>query len=167
MATLERLVERGELVPLDPELNEGEQPERGFHARPGFAEWAQTTLPELARDWDGKQDPWEQVDDLLSRFVAGDALFYGPGGDLAELHPLEHDVWELRTTDIRIFGWFVLCDVFIAVAGDTAKRIKDIGLYAGYRNEVVRTRERLPLDEPKRVMGGDIGDVVQNWASAP
>jgi len=168
MATLHELVETGYLEPLDAELEADEQPERLLYATPEFAAWVAATLPTLARDWDGKQDPWEQVDDLLSRFVAGDALSHGrPGGDLAELEPLDHDVWELRTTDIRIFGWFVCRDVFVAVAGDTAERVKRIRLYAGYRDEVARTRERLPLDKPKRVIGGDIGDVVSTWHPAP
>ncbi len=82
------------------------------------------------------------------------------GQEFRRLHPGEHGIWEMRTPDIRIFGWFPHMDCFVAVFGDDASHIKDHDLYAGYRDQVVRMRDALDLDEPKYLDGAEIEDVV-------
>lgn len=76
--------------------------------------------------------------------------------------PSEHGIWELKTLDVRFFGWFPERDTYIAARVDSFERVKVHGLASGYRNETVLARAELDLDEPKFVQGGDLTDVVSN-----
>jgi len=157
MATLATLVQRGVLQLIDLPLD-GELPMRMFYGRPMFVEWLSTRLPTQPADLGGRQSPSEQVDELLYQFITGQPL-----RDKYDLHPLNPDhlgVWELKTTDVRIFGWFQVRDVFIAINGAMAKQLKDLKMYGGYRGEVCQVRDRLDLDEPKYVHGSMVSDVL-------
>ena len=75
-------------------------------------------------------DAWRQVDLLLSSYVAG-----APVGVLAAIgmdppfklmQPVRRNVWTLRTTDTRIFGWFVHPGLFVAVDASATDRLKQI-----------------------------------------
>ena len=157
MATLQRLAARGDLERVEVELGAA-QPFRLLYGSPRFIRWLGETAPQLKRDWHGRLSPDEQLYDLLRRFLSGGRLEYGH--DLHELEPLEHDVWELKTTDVRIFGWFPGKCEFVAVSADLKKSIMDSGLYPGYRDEVVKFRDQLDLDEPKYQLGASYDDVL-------
>lgn len=49
---------------------------------------------------------------------------------------------ELKTPDLRVFGWLAKRDCFIAAFGDWADKVKDHGLYRGYRLEIRRLRRQ-------------------------
>jgi hypothetical protein len=73
-------------------------------------------------------------------------------------------IWELKTEDIRIFGFFHKKDCFIGVVADDATRIKTYDLYHGYANvNCRRFREAIDLDNPKCVLGDDPNAVVSNF----
>ncbi|SRR5579885_1254218 len=153
MATLATLVSSKKLVQIGGGLAKDEQPVRLLYAYPHVIEWLNDTLPALEPfDADGMQSPLEQVDDLFHDFVAGeDFSFY----ELSHsMEPLEDGVWELKTPDIRLFGWFYKKGIFLAANIDTMERVKKHNLYAGYRDDVVRRRNQLDLDAPKFVTGG-------------
>lgn len=158
MATIDEVCERGDLKRLGGGLDEHEQPERLLYAFPHVVEWFDTELPGLDPELgDGRQSPIEQVDDLLHDYVSGaDFAYYERSHSM---HPSEHGVWELKTTDIRLFGWFVSKGVFVVADVDTAFRCKEHGLYAGYRGNVVRRRDGLNLDPPGFITG-DYPDVL-------
>jgi hypothetical protein len=78
------------------------------------------------------------------------------------LRPAGDGVWELKTADLRVFGWFHAKDCFLGHCADTAERVKEHRLYTGYVGEVVRFRDSLPLDEPKYIPGEDPDAVVSN-----
>lgn len=78
------------------------------------------------------------------------------------MRPVGNGVWELKTADLRLFGWFVQKDCFIVCDCDTTLRVKQMRLYPGYRDQAVRFRERLDLDEPKFIAGDDPNDVVSD-----
>lgn len=63
----------------------------------------------LGKDW-GDISYRAQVESRLSAFVEGAALatmnWDKPDPAFRKLTPQAANVWELRTTDIRIFGWF-------------------------------------------------------------
>jgi hypothetical protein len=80
--------------------------------------------------------------------------------DLRPLLPFDSCVWELKTIDVRIFGWFPIRDAFVAVNGGMARKIKDARMYHGYREEVRTVRDRLDLDEPKSIEGSRVSDVL-------
>jgi hypothetical protein len=76
---------------------------------------------------------------------------------------LRDGIWELKTPDLRLFGWFHVKDCFICGALDTAFNVKNSNLYKGYANEVGHFRDELPLDEPKYLTGDDPSNVVTNY----
>ncbi len=125
-----------------------------------FADWVGDVLPSLSSTRKLDVTPAEQFDDMMLAFCLGEELIVGP--QFHVLHPRKAAVWELKTPDLRVFGWFPQKDNFIAVAGHHTDGVKEHGLYAGFVGEVVRVRNGLDLDEPKFIAGEDPNDVVSN-----
>jgi hypothetical protein len=112
--------------------------------------------------WDTKDNsPQQQVDARLAGFVAGEPLAFNSEFNI--LRPWKHGVWELKTADVRIFGWFAKKDCFVGVVMHDATYVKAHDLYQGLVGEVVRFRDSLDLDEPKFVKGDHPNDVVSDW----
>lgn len=158
MSTLSTLVAAAQIRRLDPELT---NEERWIYALPRFEEWANGTLPGMASSWDLETSPIEQLDDLVARFCGGDPL--AVGDDFKCLYEHQDGVWELKTADLRVFGWFYQRDVFIAATADAAWKIKEYDLYAGYRDQTKRDRDILDLDPPKYLAGSDPNVVVSSF----
>ncbi len=157
MATLLSLVHDGALSRIDPEIaNE----DRFIFTTPTFQKWVSEKLPQLASNWDLDEQPIEQFDGLLDTFCGGHPLTYG--SDLRCLFEHENGIWELKTADLRIFGWFVQRDYFIAVRAGSAWFIKEHKLYKGFIGEVMRERDALDLDAPKFIEGKDPNVIVSN-----
>src|SRR5262249_17769795 len=98
---------------------------------------------------------------LFVVFCSGETLTFS-----TQFKPLTHlkdGIWELKTPDLRIFGWFHVKDCFIAGNIDTAFNVKNHNLYAGYAGDVARERDQLDLDNPKFVPGDDPNVVVSNY----
>src|SRR4051812_2328024 len=105
MATLDDLCDQKRLVKLGGGLDDDEQPERRLYAFPHVIDWLERVLPTLISELgDGSQTPEEQADDLLHLFVSGgDMSFYERSHSMT---PAAHGIWELKTPDLRFFGWF-------------------------------------------------------------
>jgi hypothetical protein len=161
MATLAILAQRGDLIALGGGLNDDEQPERLLYAFPHVIEWLDKTLPSIRSDFAAfvEQDlsPLEQVDALLHDFVSGADFAYYERSHAMTL--LRFGVWELKTLDIRLFGWFYIRACFIIANINTAFQCKEKGLYDGYRNDTGFRRNRIDLDPPKFIVG-EYSDVL-------
>jgi len=73
-----------------------------------------------------------------------------------DMLPKEHAVWELKTADLRIFGWLCQPREFIAVCGgfkDDYEEPTKTKNYGDDRDRVIAARNALALDEPKFVTG--------------
>lgn len=153
MATPPQLVEEGDLIKVGSPLGLGEMPERAIYAFPRAVEWMQEHLTELQSDgyYTGVVSPLEQADDLLHRFIIGDDMQDKPP---RSMRPEREGVWELRTPDLRFFGWFWKRGCFLLSAIATKKECKISGLYHGYMQQCVRDRTLLNLDSPKFRPGG-------------
>lgn len=152
MATVEQLIADGKLIDVLVPLDRGEQPWRKVIATPGFHQWMKNTLPNLVSSWNPDEDPAMQFDTLLHDFISG-----GPFPCPFRFKPwrkFEGSVWWLKTADLRIFGWFVKLDHFIAVEANPADLVKQSNLYTGHCSSVVRVRNNLDLDDPKYLQGG-------------
>ncbi len=161
MATLLELAAHT-LHRLDPVLDKGQREARTIYGSEGFRVWAEKTLPRLTSSWDIEVTPEEQFDALASIFCSGAVLTYK-----WQFSPIRHiadGIWELKTADLRIFGWFARKDCFIAVVADTTERVKRHRLYHGYAGAVARYRAALDLDEPKFIAGDDPNAVVSNYS---
>jgi hypothetical protein len=100
------------------------------------------------------QTPHEQLDDILRKWITGKPMRYQNW--LKDLMPRGDEVWELKTADLRIFGWIYRPRKFIAVFGGYADHYKSRrgpALYAAAIKRVVVARDGLDLDPPKYVTG--------------
>lgn len=162
MPTVLDLARSGGLVRLTPHLGPREQEERIIYASPEFRDWLDTVLPGLGSDWAIEITPLDQFIDVHAAFATGECLYYG--NHIKPLNPVSQGVWELKTADLRLFGWFPFRDCFIAHRGQQASLVKHRKLYSTYVEEVVRFREALDLNEPKFLPGDDPRDVVSNFS---
>lgn len=161
MATVIDLDHRGELFKLDA-LEDGERYHRRIFVSPNLHNWLTNVLPTLESSWGIELSPLEQVVALTEIFCAGERLTYET--QFKPLTNVADGIWELKTEDVRIFGWFKARDCFIGAVGDDATRIKTHGLYTGYANVTTAMfRNGLDLDQPKFIPGVDPHAVVSNF----
>jgi hypothetical protein len=161
MATIPILAQAGTLTKLDPALDPAQQELRIIYLSDRAKKWLDETLPSLGSTWNIEEAPSEQLDALFAIFTSGEILAYGD--HFKPLRHIKYGVWELKTADLRMIGWFPHKDCFVAVVADTADRVKKYNLYQGYIGEVVRFRDALDLDEPKFVAGEDPKNVVSDF----
>jgi hypothetical protein len=159
MATIDQLVEQSRLLKLDEVLDPGELEERLIFLHPRVAAWTQANLEALENDgfYDNVPTPQQQADDLFYEFISGSDLIsdWPPHA----MTPYDTGVWELRTADLRFFGWFWRKSIFILSAVDTKVRCLELGLYAGYRRQCVNDRDTFDLDPPA-FCTGELVDVL-------
>lgn len=158
MATPQELVARGLLVPIEVELDPDEQPQRLIYAYPRAKTWMENVLPCLQTDgyFEGAASPSEQADALLYEIVSGKSSWEMPPKCL---YPTSDGAWELRTHDLRFFGWFWRKGVFIMTSVET-KQMCLKGYYTGHKNQSLHDRNMLDLDPPKFVAGSELDDVL-------
>jgi hypothetical protein len=159
MLTIADLVANGAIVKIEVELAAREQPSRLLYGTPGFIQWLRQVLdggrpPACV----GEATPAEQIDDLFSSFLSGEPLVFTK--QFRVIRAEENAVWELKTPDVRIFGWFAAKDCFVAVFGNWTDTIKDHDLYRGYRIGIRRLRRELCIDETLCVKGVSPDDVL-------
>lgn len=161
MATLLNLVEADQLLKLDPMLGVRQQELRRIYMLPRLATWLDQTLPGLGSTWNIEERPIEQLDALAAQFCAGEPLAYGH-----RFKPLTHlgeGVWELKTADLRVFGWFHQQDCFVGTDCNLKRVIVDLHMYGPYCEQAARFRGQLDLDEPKFLPGEEPDAVVSNF----
>ncbi|AIT79116.1 hypothetical protein JI59_04495 [Novosphingobium pentaromativorans US6-1] len=105
--------------------------------------------------------PEEQLDGLLADFCEGVEIAVGT--QFKCLIPQENGVWELKTPDVRMFGWFHQKDCFIATAVDAKWRILEHHTYRGYIAEAAHLRSQLFGDDVQFIQGTEPDDVLSNW----
>src|ERR1700733_4902519 len=132
MATVIELALQGVLTKLDVELDDGAQELRRIYMGPKLVAWVRGDLLTLESDRNVETEPLGQFDDLTTVFCAGDTLTYDH--QFKPLTYVEDGIWELKTADLRIFGWFPEKDCFIGVIADTKARILEYPLYKAYAN---------------------------------
>lgn len=154
MATPAELVQAGRLHKVEDVLDPHEQEQRLLYVLPRAKAWMDEKLDALEADgfYENMPTPTQQADDIFYAFISGD-------DELGEwvphaMDPFENGVWELRTADLRFFGWFWRKGIFIISAVDQAARCKELQLYNGYRNQCERDRDLLNLDPPPFINGG-------------
>jgi hypothetical protein len=162
MATLLDLSRAGRIEKYDPALPRGRFEERRIFFVPRAVKWLQNELPDCSSSWNIEASPEEQLYDLLQAFCSGEHLFYQ-----RQLNPIRHisaGIWELKTADVRLFGYFHRKDCFICTDADLASRVKEFKLYNGYRDQAVRERSQLKHDSPTFIPGDDPQNVVSAYS---
>jgi hypothetical protein len=159
MITLDYLIESKAIVLIEVELSPAELPRRLLYATPGFVQWVRERLEKSeASPLGSDTSPVEQLDYLFYSFIAGRPLVYSR--QFRAIKAERNAVWELKTPDFRVFGWFAKKDCFVAVFGDWTDHVKDYDLYRGYRLEIRRLRRELGVADALCVEGVDPEDVL-------
>lgn len=165
MATLLDRVREGRLAKLEPVLSWRQQEARLIYVSPRAQDWMTNKLIDEVSDRILETSPLEQLDEFINTYCAGGQLTFE-----RQFRPIRHisdGIWELKTPDVRLFGWFAARDVFVCSAGDTKYRVKKYNLVAGYRDEAVRARLNLNLNEPSFVAGEDPHAVISAFCLPP
>jgi len=154
MATLDTLLSCQALVRiLVP--TDGAPRLRWIYGFPSFQNWLMHDLPKLEPGRLKAEDPPnEQVDNILYRWITGKEIRYTR--QFQDLMPKLDEVWEMKTADIRIFGWMYQPLKFIALFGDYADLYKGTNASRSYHDalrRVKRERDELDLDPPKFATG--------------
>jgi len=159
MTTIDQLVRREKLLKLEDVLDPGELEERLIYLHPRVAAWMDQNLETLENDgfYDNVPSPQQQADDLFYEFISGADI--NSDWPPHAMIPNVTGVWELRTADLRFFGWFWRKSIFLLTAIDTAARCKDYALYAGYRDQCTHDRTEFDLAPPAFCMG-ELSDVL-------
>ena len=156
MATIVTLSgDNGPLTDLDVPLGRRETKRRWFYAGQEFMGWLRQDVPQLETGRLRAADtPQEQLDQILYKWISGGEITYQRM--FKDLMPMSDEVWEMKTADIRIFGWMCEPLKFIAVFGDYADNYKLRGRESAYdlaKRRVIRFRDCLDLEEPKIASG--------------
>lgn len=159
MTTIEELVEAKAISRIQVEMHPRDQEMRLLYGTPDFVDW----LGGLAKGAEprrrlGEATAAEQVDDLFNTFLSGLPLIHMK--QFRSVRAEKNAVWELKTPDVRIFGWFLKKDCFVAVFGNWTDVVKDHDLYRGYRIAIRRLRRELGVSESLCVQGVTPGDVL-------
>lgn len=167
MATLDELVRDEKLEKLTSDiaisLPPGVLPHRELYATPNIKEVYERVICKQDETWDPAciLTPRDQFDMAIEHYVIG-AAFIEPN-IIRELKPwrqLSQGVWYLKTFDLRLFGWFVEMDRFVLAQAGIATTLKTSNLYSPIVQDVVKTRDKLNLDEPKFVPGNREENVI-------
>jgi hypothetical protein len=163
MATLVELEAMGWVWKLVPDLPLQELELRTLYTSRSAKTWIERVLPSLSSDSGTEIEPITQLDDLLALFSTGGKLTHGR--QFHVMHPRAEGVWELKTPDLRLFGWFPEKDCFVLVCCEAVRPIKarrptQLDLYQKCINQVIGFRQSLPLNDPKFVRGSDPDGVV-------
>ena len=157
--TFDSLQAEGVIVKVEVILSGSELPKRLLFGTQNFIEWLEARLSQHEPSPVGADlSPVEQLDYLFYSFVSGKPLVHSR--QFRAIRAERNAVWELKTVDFRIFGWFVKRDCFVAVFGDWADHVKDHDLYRGYRLEIRRLRRELGIGDDMCVEGVDPDDVI-------
>jgi hypothetical protein len=160
MATLIELTLAGELIKLDPALGLREMEQRRIYMLPRAATWLAKDLVEAESTHNIEESPAQQLDALLYEFCVGQAI--PVVHRFKALDHLADGIWELKTADLRLFGWFAYKDCFIICDCNLAREVKRMNMYRAYCEQAVRFRNVLNLDEPKFISGDNPHDVVSD-----
>ena len=156
MATILHLADIGKLDCHTADLEDWEFPERYVYFAPGMSDWI-SGLEGKLRVPGRNLTPKEQVEQLLYDFVIGRPMAYDV--DRKKLEPHGNHVWELKTPDVRLFGWYVVKKCMVIVCGELKRNLTKNPAYKPFINQVVAFREGLDLDPPKFITGVTAHDV--------
>ena len=163
MPTLTKLIDDGQLVRIEIEL-EGALPWRTLLGTPDFVRWLDEELPKLETTIvGGDLTPEEQVYAIFYDYVTGAHIqFHTDDRRFKKLNPLNHNVWELKTLDLRVFGWVLAKDCFICTYGKMKDELELMNSYGRYVALTVGWRNKCGLDKPNVVTGENYNDVLSD-----
>jgi hypothetical protein len=127
---------------------------------PGCVDWVMGPLRKIPKSDTTQAAPPSQVEAKLRSYCDGIPLRWQ---DLHIARPHEKGVWEFKTVDIRIFGWFPDKNYLILHTGEDAQRLHDDPiLYKPYIESAANYRDTLPPGLPGPLLSKELIDVVSD-----
>lgn len=147
LSTLRMFVRTGRLLQYELAEDDDRQPHRSLYVTPDLARWING---DLARHPLSKRavSPVEQIADFMDRFVGEPVMHIN---DFQQIKPAGAHVYEMKTTDVRVYGWFPAARVFIAVEGALKAETTAAGTVTAIRKRVEAFRSGLALPSPDSV----------------
>lgn len=102
----------------------------------------------------------DQVNMIFHDFLSGKSLHHPKGFHV--LDEVEDGIWELKSDDVRLFGWFIAKDAFVIATSAYATMAKD-GKYASFISAAKFRRRDVALNNGKYVEGGAPGNVISSF----
>ena len=146
MSTPANLAQSGLLIPYRLSADHPGLPERMLYLSAKMEIWMDSVLPYLPRDRCAQMLPLEQVEAIFESYIS-DPHFSGVGL-IQRISPTPKGVVEMKTVDVRIFGWFWRPGQIIVHHGGLKKNLKDTEAVNLIREDVVSYRNSLNLDHP-------------------
>ncbi len=144
-----------------PTLRFGRRAWRYVYGSKAFVSWLKCVLPTMTASAPSRGTPLSQVDAKLTAFCDGAQLSYGTG--IHPLDPIANDVWELKTADVRLFGWFPVVNHFVIDVGRDASWLhEDLKRYDQIVVEVSAFRRSLVPTLAGPLGSKRLSDVVSN-----
>lgn len=159
MATLGGLVQAGALQKVEVPLEPGDNVQRLVFGAPPFVRFCAEQLPTLTTGAIGEDStPAEQVDSILHAYITGETIHYDR--QLKCLQPHSDGIVELKTTDVRIFGFVPQKAMFIALCAASKDNIVAANLYPVFMRECRRMRAELGFQPGECVTGENSDDYI-------
>lgn len=163
MPTIATLIENNTLIQIHVDLERGVQPWRCLYGTTEFLSWINEVLPGLNTTIPGDSwTPEDQVFDAFDRFIAGKSLDDSRRFKSLNSTP-QYFVWEFKTPDIRIFGWFPQKDHFICAYGIMKETLELERAYGKYIAMTKYVRDnQLCLEPPGFINSRKYEDVLSD-----
>lgn len=142
------------------ELQANEMPEGKIYLKGSVINWLECVLPEAESRRRRMVLPYLQIAELIKRVIVGDSI--ETDSEDAEVKPISEEkygLFELRTKDVRIVGWFTQRRIFVGAIGFLRDNAADLGDFEEIKNKVFKAREAAPARFRKFVKGG-LRDVI-------
>ena len=165
MSTIPKLLSGGTLKAVTLGLHDDELADRGLFGTVRLFKFLSEELPTIPSR-DATLSAEEQVAVLFARYLTNRPFVLR--SPISPLRHLNNAVWELKTLDVRVFGWFAAKDAMIIDAGCDVKLLKaQQRNYSGYINQTEHVRKRLGFNPSDYVQGSEPHDILTNFKLIP
>ena len=165
MSTISNLLSDGKIKAVTLGLVDDELADRGLFGTTRLHSFLENDLPAI-QSRDAVLSAEEQLANLLGRYLTNRPLVL-----LSPLSPIRHlanGIWELKTLDLRVFGWFVERDSMIIDSGCDVKLLKSGKLnYSGFIAQTEYVRKTLGFSPTNCVQGNQPHDILKNFTVLP
>jgi hypothetical protein len=143
MATIAKLLDDKALIRVTVPLARNQFHDRKLYATPDGVEWMRNDVPKMVTGViQSATPPKDQLVLRLRQWMAGLPMTQGPM--FKDLKPLqsgagkgvEHGVWELKTVDLRLFGWLYVPREFVVTRYGYADDYKGPNKKKTYSEEI-------------------------------
>ena len=155
MATIDILIKEGHLVHYEPDVSGRRQTFRLIYMTPHFQDWMADNLSLRRASKQTGEEPYYQLVGRFDDFCMGENFVLHRM--FKNLEPKDRGIWEIKTPDVRVFGFFTEKDCFIAICGGLKSAYRTNASYKKPIGSVGVERQKLQLPW---ISGERIDDVI-------